>query len=103
MPEYWEIIATTPEQIAHKCANIGCRIYCDFANKCVCPNCDKIYCIKCRLPDTHKCKEYITKIEERNNKTNSLLYDDLSKYEDIHKSKVAAEKKMKTTSILTKD
>ena len=84
MPEYWEITADTPEKKKNKCANKLCRIYCDFANQCTCNKCGKVFCIKCRLYESHECE---VEKREREEKIRSphLLFEDLATYEKIHK------------------
>ena len=84
MTENWEIIADTPEKRKKKCANKYCRIYCDFTNQFTCTKCLKIFCIKCRLYESHSCE---VEKRERDEKQHSprILYDDLMTLEEIHK------------------
>jgi len=88
MPEYWEILADTPEKLKKKCANRYCRIFCDFANQCTCNKCNKVFCIKCRLYDTHQCEVEKREREQRDSGQNKILFDDLAKYEEIYKKEI---------------
>ena len=86
MSENWEIVADTREKWAKKCANQYCRIYCDLANKCTCNKCNLVFCIKCRLYDTHHCEVEKREREERENTgLKKILFGELSKYEEIYK------------------
>jgi len=90
MPEYWEIEADTPEKVKKKCANRYCRIYCDIVNRCTCNKCYKTFCIKCRLYDTHQCEVEKRERKQRDSSQKKILFDDLAKYEEIHKKEIKA-------------